>query len=226
MGTQGKTPSFQSSSGPERIVRRAWRRGFDAALVVVALAIVSCSSKESESKDTKSSPDAKSSPKEATLNATSPSADKPAPPAPAMEPVSFQAAINVDAGAKGDVIVLDPKINHIRFENLTSTDGESKIYDIQFHLPLGKVAKGDKFQISFESKAERDRTADLSAIVVGTPKNLGFGKELKLTKAWQPVNENFECIEEGPNGAITFNVGNDDAPIEIRKIIVKRVDGD
>lgn len=221
MATQSQSRGRHRDVSRETVLRDRWagiRVWMTSGLAVAAITIAGCSGKESE-------PEVKASTKVAPPpTADSSGAMPPAPTNPAMEPVTFQIAINSDAGAQGDIRILDPKINHARLDTLKTTDAppEAKVFDIQLHVPLGNISKGEKIGISFEAKADRERTADVAAILIATPTNLGLYQTLDLTEDWKSFEFKFDCAEEGSQPAISFNLGNDDAPVEIRKFAITR----
>ena len=92
-------------------------------------------------------------------------------------------------------------------------------WDIQWNFPRVSVKANQRYAVHFRARADKPRIA-----MLGFSKNyepwttLGLYREIHLTSNWQDFQEDFLAIANDENGRIHFDLGDQDAAVEIAAV--------
>jgi hypothetical protein len=101
--------------------------------------------------------------------------------------------------------------------------------DLAYHVFIWKehfVSKANtKYFLSFRARADRPRRVSVGFARPRDWTNLGWGYTQPLTTQWQTFKADFATNAQGDadNAAVHFNVGDDDAAVEIADVHLKRL---
>jgi hypothetical protein len=97
--------------------------------------------------------------------------------------------------------------------------GTAKSFDIQLNHPYLKVKANQPYSLAFRARADRPRSVFVGFAQAYAPwDGLGLYSKIELTPEWQSFVENFVATADDDNARIFFDVGGNDAPVEVSTV--------
>lgn len=127
---------------------------------------------------------------------------------------------SVREGLRARMVAADAEAKSVRI--VVQKLGDADPFAIQASRPIGEVRAGEKRVVSFEARADRPREILLTATIDKDPwTNIGLYETVQVGEEWKWYAAAFQVGESAPEARVYFNLGQDDASIELRGVSVQ-----
>jgi hypothetical protein len=130
--------------------------------------------------------------------------------------------LRLAGGDEAQLILPADRPDDIRI-NITSAPS-AQIYDIQLNQAGLRAQANASYALSFRARSDRPRTMFAGfARAHGDFNGLGYYSKIALTPEWRNVEEIFVPTADDDNARVFFDMGGNDAPIEVSAIHLRRM---